>query len=323
MYRNEIGAPGLIISILLSAAMIAAAFMYAPPFANSVETGTCLPAANQWPIVPIASWALNLALLASVPVALYFLNKHYNFIKSNDVILPAASLFMLSSLPMLTTGLNSGIIICAVNMILLPIMFNVYKHDNATQAMFLVATFLSLGSMIDYAFVVYAVLYIIIAALMKILRLKEIIAYIFGLVAVYWIGIGFGLIHLDWFQGPELQNFIMDFEPSLTMIFVLSAIGLTLLWSVVMTLRITVKLYAGNARILCFTSSFTFLAIMSLLGMLIDYGNITAYIPSFYISSAVFISSQMALWPPKRPSMLPGFLAVIYVGLFTAMIYFR
>ncbi len=94
-----------------------------------------------------------------------------------------------------TPGLST--ILLAANTAILSIAFTCFKQRNATRELFAIATILSLGTMVQYAFIFMIPAYIAIAASLKCLRFKETIAFILGLVAPYWVGVGLGIIPLS------------------------------------------------------------------------------------------------------------------------------
>lgn len=322
MYKNEIGAEGLVMAAILAGLMMAGALLFAqlPP----VETplGVCLPSPNEWPLQRWVSWGINLTLTVGIACALYLINKHFNFIRTTDTVLPAAFLVLMAAVPQVSMRLDAGVMVSFVWVGLIPLLFSAYRRPNATQQMFVAATFISLGSMICYAFALYAVGLLILGAMMKVLRVKEFIATLMGLVAPYWVGIGFGLIDLSWFRMPVPTNFIMNFRPDVESVLLAATIGFTLLWVIPLSLRNSIRLYAGNSRILAMNFSFTVLGIISILGMLIDYGNIATYIPTLFMSASVTLAESMALWPPRKPSIPLSILVASYLGLSVALIYF-
>lgn len=322
MYKHEIGAEGLVMAAILAGLMMAGALLFAELPVVETPLGVCLPSPNQWHLDRWVSWGINLTLTVGIACALYLINKHFNFIRTTDTVLPAAFLVLMAAVPQVSMRLDAGVLVSFVWAGLLPLLFAVYRRPNATQQMFVAATFISLGSMICYAFALYAVGLLILGAMMKALRIKEFIATLLGLAAPYWVGIGFALISPSWFHMPEPTNFIMNFRPDVESVLLASTVGLTLLWVVPLSLRNSIRLYAGNSRILAMNFSFTVLGIISILGMLIDYGNIATYIPTLFMSAAVTLAESMALWPPRKPSIPLSLLVAFYLGLSVALIYF-
>ena len=111
-----------------------------------------------------------------------------------------------------TTGyLSSSTLLCAINLLSLSVLFKAYNSRNATQEMFLIGTFISVGSMFQYAFLPMIVPYVASAIMMKAFRIKEALATGMGLIAPYWVGVGMGLIPLEAFSLPELTNLFSDY----------------------------------------------------------------------------------------------------------------
>ncbi|OSJ37048.1 hypothetical protein BST63_00155, partial [Bradyrhizobium canariense] len=90
-----------------------------------------------------------------------------------------------------------------VNLVCLDVMMRAYNSENATTTMFAVATYLSLGSMVQYAFLPLMIIYPLMAIIDKIFRIKEVVAYIMGLIDPYWVVLGLGLVSFSDFRMPH------------------------------------------------------------------------------------------------------------------------
>lgn len=306
------------LAVILTLAMSATAFFTSPMPAITGKMGLCLPSPNEWMIPEVVSWAINLTLLLATAVALYFSNKSHTFVPGSGGFISAIFLVAAASNPWISGVLTSSIILAACNLACLTILFFCYRQQNATQEIFVVATILSLGSMIQYAFILMIPAYIIVAILMKCFRFKEFLALLMGLAAPYWVGIGLGIIPLGNFAMPTLSNLFTGDAATLELFIVMVNIGVTAVASCLLGLNNLVKLYAGNPKRRLLNLAAATVGIFCLLGIIFDYTNMTAYMGTIYMIGAVQLANLFALWHIRREQIWALVVMAIYVGFFLA-----
>ena len=172
--------------------MIAATALLMPSLSPDAELGLCLTLPTDL-LPPLIGCGVNALLIVLAVVLAFLFNKKHSFVRSTEAILPTAMTVILASNPVNTSYLGTPVVMLLVNLVCLDIMMKSYGTENATNSMFAVATYLSVGSMIQYAFLPLILIYPIMGIMTKVMRLKETVAYIMGLVAPYWVGLGLGL----------------------------------------------------------------------------------------------------------------------------------
>jgi len=315
------GTEGLVLALILAAVLSAVNFFVGNPPHLEGNMGICLPSPNLWPIADLWSWAINLALLLIMGLALHISNKDFSPVQTTDTVLAAAFLIFAASNPWITGFLNTSIIMVIVNFIALNILFGCYRASNATQQLFVVATMLSFGSMFQYAFIFMIPAYICIAVMMKCLRFKGIIAFLMGLAAPYWIVVGLGIVPLSSFALPSLTNLSDGYTTTSDIFIGILNIGITAIMAVLMFLNNAVKLYAGNSRRRLVNNSIAVLGLISAISMCVDFNNLTAYLATFYLASAVQLSNTFELSNIPRSRVWFAVIALIYTVSFAAMIW--
>ena len=318
-YRG-IGKTGLVIAAMVMLAMTAITFMLRPSERITGELGICLPSPNTWNIPPISSWMINTVLLGAIAAGGFFLNRTHNFIRSTQPVLPAMFLVLAGSNPWLNYYLSSSTLICVVNLLALSILFGEYKSHNATQAMFAIGTFFSVGSMFQYAFLPMTVAYIVGAIMMKAFRIKEFLALCMGLVAPYWVGVGLGLIHPDWFTVPEFTNLFSDFAKASEIVVLAVSVGVAIFCGALLALNNTIKLYAGNSRVNALNMTITILGVVCVVCIFVDFSNMLAYLGTLYFTVSVQVANLCALWRMRREWIAVAVPAFVYVIFFILMI---
>lgn len=321
MTRSKgIGKTGLVLAVMAMIAMTAVSYLLRPDSRLSGELGICLPSPNLWEINPVSSWIINTVLTGAVAFGAFFLNRTHNFIRSTQPVLPVMFLLLAGSNPWINYYLSSSTLICAINLISLSILFGEYNSRNATQPMFAIGTFMSVGSMFQYAFLPMIVAYVLGAIIMKAFRFKEFLALGMGLIAPYWVGIGLGLISLDSFEMPDITNLFSNFAKA-SEIFVLAvSVGTAIFFGALLALNNSIKLYAGNSRVNAQNMTITLLGVVCAICIIVDFSNMLAYLGTLYLTVAVQVANMCALWKIKREWLVVFIPAIIYIGFFIAMI---
>lgn len=318
--QKEIGKIGVVMCAFIMVAMCTASFLLRPDQRISGELGICLPSPNLWDINPVSSWIINTVLLGGCAAAGFFLNRSYNFIRSTHPVLTSLFLVLSASNPWTTGYLSSSTLLCVVNLLCIAIMFRSFRSDNATQEMFVIATFISVGSMFQYAFLPMLPAYVGAAIVMKVFRVKEFLAMLMGLVAPYWVGIGLGLIPLEWFSMPQITNLFQDYAHASELIALLLSVGIAIFFGILLGLNNSIKLYAGNSRVNAMNLTISFVGLMCSVCVIVDFSNMMAYVATLYFTVSVQVANMCALWNVKRERMVVAIPAIIYIGFFIAMI---
>lgn len=318
--EKSLGKGGMIVCGIAMLAMCAASFLLRPEHRISGELGICLPSPNLWEINPISSWIINTVLLGGCAAAGFFLNRSYNFIRSTHPVLTSLFLVLSASNPWITGYLSSSTLLCAVNLICISVMFNSFRAGNATQEMFIIGTLISIGSMIQYAFLPMTVAYILSAIVMKVFRLKEFLALVMGLAAPYWVGIGLGLIPLESFSMPQITNLFQDYAHASHLLVLLISVGIAIFFGVVLGLNNCIRLYAGNSRVNAMNLTVIFVGMVCSICVIVDFSNMMAYIATLYFTVAVQVANMCALWNVRRDHIVVAIPSLVYIGFFIAMI---
>lgn len=316
----SLGKAGMALVAAVAAAMCAVPFLTGYGTRRAGEWGICLPSPNMWNIDPLLSWGLNCACIALTAIGAYMLNREYNFIRSTRPVMPAVFLLTACAFPMLTFSLNASVLVCLLNLMALSVLFSCYRSRNATQEMFTIGTFMSVGSMCQYAFIPYLLVYVVAAVIMKSFRIKELIAMGMGIVAPYWVALGFGLVPVEALHLPRIAWPDVSQDALPTVFVTLGAVGFAAFTGMVLALNNSMKLYAGNSRVNALNLTVTIMGGVSVLCMVADFNNLQAYICTLLLCVSVQVANVCALWHFRREFLwvlVPG---VLYAGVLAALL---
>ena len=312
------GPGSLTAGIVAAIIMIVATALLMPSLRPDAEPGLCLSVPYAW-LAPQLGCAVNALLIALAVILAVLSNRKHSFVKSTEALLPTAMAVILASNPVNTSYLGSPVVMLIVNLICLDIMMKSYNSQNATTQMFAVATYLSLGSMVQYAFLPLMLIYPVMAGMAKVLRVKETVAYLMGLVAPYWVALGFGLISFSDFRVPQFLSNIPNADGNYLILVFISLCTLALV-GLMMTLNNAMLIYSGNMRVRTFNNMINLLGFSCALFMLIDFDNFGAYASSFCFAVSVQISNFFAMRRiPQSPVWFWGLLS-LFIAFFLFML---
>lgn len=283
------------------------------------DLGICMPSPNMWNIPAVGSWILNISMIILLGLLLHLFNKTYNFVNSNDTVLPAAFIFLCGSNPWINAMLTASVIMMAANLICLQFIFGSYRSPKGMQPLFIVGTVLSLCSMFQYAFVFLIPAYVFIALVIKCLHFRSFLALLLGIAAPYWIGIGMGIIPPDSFSMPTFTNLFDGFGTKQTLFIGLLNCAVTILLALLLALYNAVKLYAGNTRRRLLNNSIIILGLASAICIVCDVDNIPVYMATIYMVLAAQLANLFALHNIRRPHTIVFLLVLLYIVFFVLM----
>lgn len=281
------------ILIAVCTAVIAGIMGFEP--LNKPDKGICLPSPDLWSMTPVMSWSINLGLIFLSAIALSLINKKFSFVRGTDHYLTPFFIVLICSNPVITSRMTSAMLLLPVTLISMVYLFNSYKSENATHMIFSIATFLSIGTMVQYAFIALIIAVFLSAWAMKCLRFKEICAFALGLFAPYWIALGTGIVDIGDFHLPNLSLIYVSHSDMGATLVTVAGCALLLIIGIMLWLSNFVKLYAGNSRIRSENDVITIFGLTAVICMAADYTNMFAYMGVFYLWVAVQIANLFAL----------------------------
>lgn len=321
MNRRQPGRAAPVLGTAVAVLMGLGSWAIGPWLPADTGRGVCLPSPGDWEVLPFWSWAVNTVVLVAMAFAMALAGRRENFIKGNGHVLPVAFLVMTASDPVLTSALGTPSLLCAVALCALWLLSMCYKSPNATQSVFVAATLIALGSMLQYAFLMLVPVVLAVMAVMKVFRWRELVAFGMGLVAPYWTGIGLGLLPLSAFRLPVLALPQIDALDSAGPGMALAGFGLAAVLATVLGLNIMMRFYAGNSHTLSLNLAMAFTGLAAVVFMVLDSTSIASYMTVFYMCAAVQLANAFAMWPPRRPNWLLALFCTVYIALWAITIF--
>lgn len=323
--RSEIygiGKTGVALAALAAIAMCIISLLFHPVEIAPIQYGFFLPSPDSWGFNPLGSWFINTALLGLITLLLFLINKSYNFVRTTEPVLVVLFMIMAASGPWFTEGINTSVILCMANVVCMGIIFDSYESRNATQEMFVTGVVIGIGAMVQYAFLPMAMVFFLWSLFMKVLRVKEILAYLAGIACPYWISLGVGWLRFSDFHFPSINPLFSYAEDPSEFIILLAGITLAAILGFIISLVNSIKLYAGNSKVNAMNLCVSTLGAVCVICILFDFDNLHAYVTSLYLACSVQIANICALWNPKYPWLVTALPAMAFIALFACSVIF-
>ena len=287
-----------------------------PPIATAGDLGLCLPSPNLWHLRRFWAWLINAAIIFLSAAVISSANKKYNFIPEAVGVAPYALILLLACNCICTGNLTASVLLLICNAVSLFIIISTYEQRNSTREFFIIGTFLAFGAMVQYAFLVMIPVYIGSGLLMKSFRLREFIAFIFGLLAPYWILMGLGVISPMDFQLPDSLTVIRRSAVEENIFLTLVATGIMALMGFIISLYNTVRLFSRNSRLRCIHMSFNLMGYVAVLAVIFDFNNFVAYFATIALWLAVEMAAMLYLYNIRRHQFALLLLLLIFLPLY-------
>lgn len=320
VHRHVMGREGMTLAAIASMVMAAVAFFVGIPGTLMGGSGICLPSPNEWGLNALWGWILNLGILVAVTLTLYAANRQFTFVQGSDTVLTGMFVIMATSNVWVSGMLSTSAIMALANIVSLLILFGCYRSRNATQEIFVIATILGLGSMIQYSFIFMLPVYLIGAILMKCFNVKVLCAFVMGICAPYWVGLGLGIITLEEFRMPEFTNIFEGYASKSGIFFGLLNIAVSMSAGLLLALNNGVKLYAGNTQRRLYNVVINLLGIVVAICMILDFNNLIVYLVTAYMVVAVQLGNLFALWSIHRGWIWILSISLCYIAGFIMMV---
>lgn len=256
---------------------------------SNANAGIAFPSPNIWFFPPIISELINAVGIGICGAILFLINKNFGLIRTGQPL--GAAIFLpvcFANLPIGGHWTATPLVTLTV-LIIFAILFVSFRARNATRSSFLIATCLSVGSMVEYAFIPLALATFISTFFMEAMRPKEFLAFGLGIIAPYWVTLGLGIISpFELRLTPPVTVFHGGFQYPIFIQLLL--IGVMALSALVLSLFNGLILYAGNSRVRrCILVVNTF-GLIAAISALLDINNI----PAYWGVCALWFSLQLA-----------------------------
>lgn len=279
------------------------------------DTGFAFAAPGDWGLPYWWSLGLNVGLNVLIVIYMVALNRAFNVLRSMTWLHVGLFGLMQGAIPRLVTQLNSGTLVCLTIVLCIYLMFSCFDDPGRVRTVFLAFMLLSLGCATQYCFILFIPIFWLVLAQMRILSLRTFLASLFGILTVWIILFGFGIIRPWELHLPRIVGAFEDMDYGAVIYLMVSA-GVTAFMLLAGTMLNIMKTIAYNARARAYNGALTLIALATVGAMLLDFNNLLSYIPLLNMCAAYQITHYFVNHRYDRQYI--GILAVasVYVALY-------
>lgn len=300
----------------IALALFVLTLVFTPPIDSVGDLGLCLPSPNQWHLLRFPGWLLNTIMIVLAAATMSAANKKYNFIRDPQSVMPVAIILLVACNGIVTATVTTSTLLLLCNALCLFVIISTYEEPNATREFFIIGTLPAIGAMMQYSFLLMIPVYIGGGLLMKSFRIREFIAFIFGLLAPYWIVMGLGIVSPFSFHLPDSLIVINRSVVGEDIFLSLLAIGIMALLGFVLSLYAGVRLFSRNSRLRCIHMTFNLMGYVSVLAVIFDFNNFPAYFGTIALWVAVETATVLDLYGIRRPQAALAVMLSVFLSLY-------
>lgn len=312
------GRGGLVLAMGLLAIMAWVSYLMPIAAYPDGNHGLCFPSPAEWTISPLLSVIVNYALLVGSALGLIAANEAYGFIHSSKMVYSSLFLVLCGAFPWLTEGVNTSTLLVCVNVVSIRMLFSADSHKNSSEAMFSLATLLSIGSTVQYSFALYLPVWLLCAAAVKALTFRSFLAFLLGIAAPYWILLGFGIITPADFSMPRIGMLFNNIGGRTDFMLLLIGIGTVAFLFILLALTNAVRLYGLTSRRRAMNGALVILGGCTVALMILDFNNLLAYVATLCLAFGVQAAHLSNFSRMRRPWIPTAIIAAACLGLLTA-----
>ena len=248
------------------------------------------------------------------------LNARFSLIPGTGVLYATVFPVVAGSVPKLHAGPGTaGLLLCTV-LICTHLLFSLYGRRNAARGLCVIFSLLSWGSMIQYSFALLMPIFLLGAIFLGVLRLKEFIGILAGIITPYWIIFGLGIVPPERFHIPALTNLLGNFAAPGTLFYIMVGQALCAFVCLLLTASNSLMPSTTGSRHRSYTAFINLTGIAMVWFMLFDYDNLPAYTYTLALCLG-FQCARYAALPRNKFAYLPVIICLpLFLSLFVLSI---
>ncbi len=282
---------------------------------SGVDLGIALPSPGAWPVTPFLGGLINIIITGLVMLMMMLINRSYNVLRALTWLDVGLFALMQAAVPRQVLTLNSGTLACLVILVCVYLMFACFDRRESTRTVFFAFLLLSLGTAVQYCFVFFIPVFWIMLLQLRIFNMRSFVASILGLVTVWILLLGFGIVSVDDLRIPSFVN-VFSALPGRAAVYLLVVVSITAFLLVSSIALNVFKTIAYNARARAYNGALTLLAMVTIIAAACDYSNLLSYISMLNMCAAYQITHYFVNHRYDRQ-----YLAVLTVGLIYIILY--
>lgn len=262
----------------------------------------------------LSMW-VDMALIAGTGMLMIAINRSFNLLRTLSVYFAAFFMLATASTPIVAGQFGGAVLLAIVVLLAMWIMYTIYAVRASSRRVFLVFFLLGCGAMVQYAFLLYAPVFLIGLGQMRILKFKKIIATLLGLITPAWIVWGLGLLPL-----PALP--VIEFTPPSMLLSTpggwpfLITVAFSLCLGFLTGMVNLIKIIGFNSQARAYNGLLMLISIATGVFAIINFTNLAFYVILLNACVAFQVGHFFRFTSMRRGYLFVTSFMVIYFGLY-------
>lgn len=307
--------PAAVLMVVAAAVAMLLAHLLSDEVANPVASQASLIYSS--PLVS-GGWAIvvNGVLLLGTMGLMVLINRQFNILRAVSYLDVGLFALMQAAVPIALGTVNDGLIIAPVLLVCMHRMFASYGNSDDVRGVFLSFFLLSIGAMVNYAFALFIPAMWLMLAQMRIFTLRAFLASAMGLLTPWILLFGFGAVTPHTLFLPHIRSIFSVSQWLERPMLITAAVGFTALLLIGSVMLNVLKTIAYNARARAFNGALNLVSAFTILAMIVDFGNLGAYIPLLNVCAAYQLTHYFVNYRYERQYIAVLTIAAIYIFSF-------
>ena len=315
--NNFLGGRGLnfiVLGILVVAVILNASSGCGVDVAGDI--GWCMPSCGEWLEQGALSAIVNAACIVAAGYLLRHLNHLHGFIRANASISLSAFLLLEIATPGVVSYFYEGTAMLVVTVVMAYILFGTYHERISQRSTYLAFALVGFYAMFQFSALYLAVVLFLGFVQMRVMRLRNFIAMLLGVLTPYWIAYGFGAITVDSFAVPPLGEPLDEPWP------LIATCAVTALVTLILMMSNMVRIISYNAKRRACNGFFSVLTVATIIMACVDYNNLLVYLPLLNLCLSLQVGHAFTISNNSRRYIPALALCAVCLGVYVYNMFF-
>lgn len=281
------------------------------------SNGWCLPSCGLWlDQGGLLSTILNAACIIAVGYMLKYLNRLHGFIRANAAISLSIFLLLEIATPGITSHFYEGTAMLVVTITSAYILFSNYHERISQRSTYLVFALIGFYAMFQFTALYLVIVFFLGFVQMRVMRLRNFIAMVLGLLTPYWIAYGFGIITSDSFTLPQIGAALDVQWPQI------ATCAISALLTIILMTSNMMHIISYNAKRRACNGFFSVLTVFTIVIACIDYNNLLIYLPLLNLCLSIQVGHAFTISNNDRRYIPTAALCLVCIGAYIYNLFF-
>lgn len=287
---------GVPFAVLALAALVASSLLPVPQGGGlaSAGSGFCFGTSGLRVDNAMVAAVANCLALAGIGALTYFLNKRYSFVRSITLLPASVFLLLEAANPDTATSLTDGALIALLILASAFILLGTFGKPRAQRSVFITFVLISLAAMFHSACLYLVFAFFVGFVQMRVMTVRGVLAMLLGLAFPYWIVLGLGIASPAELRLPAVAAVWGGSGPHLQLLTAVSIVLSALLFLALITINL-MHIYSYKSHTRAYNGFFIILALLTLIAMAVDYGNILNYLTILNLCVAIQVAHTFTI----------------------------